>query len=70
MGAQTCGAFVSTRFAFQTSRSAHSPEVPHRVPNPMKHLFHDVGALHKNSKKRDVSCNAKDQRSEGSQSEK
>ena len=27
----------------------------------MKHSFHDVGALHKNSKKRDVSCNAKDQ---------
>ena len=68
MGAQTCGAFVSPRLAFRTSRGAHSREVPHRVPNPMKHLFHDVGALHKNSKK--MSCNAKDQRSEGSQSEK
>ena len=51
MGAQTCRAFVSPRFAFRTSRGAHSREVPHRVPNPMKHLFHDVGALHKNSKK-------------------
>ena len=28
--------FVLTRFAFQTSRGAHSREVPHRVPNPMK----------------------------------
>ena len=61
MGAQTCGAFVSPHLAFRTSQGAHSREVPHRVPNPMKHSFHDVGALHKNSKKRDVSCNAKDQ---------
>ena len=45
MGSQTCGAFVSTRFAFRTSRGAHSCEVPHRVPNPMKHSFHNVGGI-------------------------
>ena len=42
MGAQACGAFVSTRFAFRTSRGIDSCKVAHRLPNPMKHSFRHV----------------------------
>ena len=42
MGAQACGAFVSTRFAYRTSRGINSRKVAHRVTNPMKHSFRHV----------------------------